>query len=476
MSKDGLRNLSKPHLLLSRSRRLSRREFFGAGLGALFAAVGGAAVRCHAQVAKVALIVPPPWLQRAFELIRSIQSPSIPRKRVRILGEVGDTRARIQREIDALSAQGGGTVSLAPGRWLVKGSLRMRSYVELHLEEGARVVFSGNRADYLPPVLTRWEGTDLYGYSPCLYAQGESDIALTGRGSLEMARGGDIESWRFDQPDAQRKLRMMGATGVPLEERVFAPKGFLRPSFIQFNRCEKVLVQGITVGHIPFWGVHALYSKHVTIRSIKVESDRVNNDGIDIDSSSKVLVEGCSFSTGDDCIAIKSGRDYDGRRMGIPSQDVVIRDCNMKKGGSACIAIGSEMSGGVRGVYIFRCTVNRVQTLLNIKSNLDRGGYVEGIRMWNLAVQECERLIQITTSYHGYMGGKMPPRFDDIEVQDVRCDVAKQGISIRGVPELPIKRIVLRDIAVGKVALPLVTSHVEQLVYENVQMNGARVG
>jgi polygalacturonase len=423
----------------------------------------------------VAMIVPPPWIQKAYECIRATQLPKIPKNSLRLTPEKGDERDRIQTTIDSLARGGGGRISLTAGQWQVQGPLVLRSAIELHLEEGAHLVFAGERAKYLPAVLTRWEGTDLYGYSPCIYAREVSDVAITGRGTLEMSRRGDIESWRFDQTEAQKKLRMMGATGVALEERVFAPNGFLRPSFIQFLKCERVLVEGVKVGAVPFWGVHLVYTRHATVRGVTVESDRVNNDGVDIDSSSHVVVENCIFRTGDDCIAIKSGRDHDGRTVGVPSEDIVIRDCRMERGGSGGIAIGSEMSGGVRRVYIFRCEMGRVQTILNIKSNLDRGGYVEGIRLWNVSAREASRVVQITTSYHGYMGGNFPPRFEDIEIDDLRCESAKEGISLRGVAANPVKRISIKHVSVSKVTTPTSIMHVEGLQSEDVYMNGVSI-
>ena len=452
--------------------KVSRREILRVGIVGAFLAFERCTLNGRAHAASVKLIIPPDWLPRAFDTVRAIQAPCIPSRVVRIAQEDGDTRELIQSAIEKVSALGGGKISLAPGMWRIRGPLVLRSRTEIHLEEGATLVFSGDRADYLPPVVTRWEGTDLYGYSPCIYADSVTDIAVTGRGSLQMERGGDIESWRFEQAEARRKLRMMGATGVPLEQRIFAPQGFLRPSFIQFLRCERTLVQGVKIKEIAFWGVHILYSRHATVRAVRIESDRVNNDGVDIDSSSYVLVEGCTFKTGDDCIAIKSGRDYDGRKVGIPSEHIIIRDCRMERSGSAGIAIGSEMSGGVRYVYIFRCDMGKVQTVFNIKSNLDRGGFVEGVRVWNISAEECSRLIQVTTSYHGYQGGKIPPRFEDIEIEDMRCKRAKEGISIRGVPLSPVKRLVLKQLSISHVQHPSSIAHVEQFRCDDVRMNG----
>jgi polygalacturonase len=397
----------------------SRRTFLK---GALL--LGGAAfwTRSLARADSVVkMIRPPHWFAEAHKVVSSIKSPRIP-DRDRLLDPVsGDARKEIQDQIDDLSQQGGGRLSLAAGQWRSDGPINLRSHVELRLERGCHLEFSGDRKHYLPLVRTRWEGTDLYGYSPCIYAYQVSDVALTGEGSLSWSRDGDIDSWRLEQTEAQKKLRAMGASGVPLETRVFGKGSFLRPSFIQFFESERVLLAGISVGTTPFWAVHLLYSSDVIVRGIKITSDRVNNDGVDVDSSKRVLIENSTFHTGDDCIAIKSGRDLDGRMVAKPSEDIVIRDCEMPYGGSAGVAIGSEMSGGVRRVYIFRCNMGRVGIAVNIKSNLDRGGFVEHVRVWGVRARECKQPSQVTTSYHGYMGGKFPPRIEDIELGELEC-------------------------------------------------------
>ena len=277
----------------------------------------------------MAMVTPPRWLEDAHEIMRSIQQPRIPHRVVTLQPIEGDARAAIQQAIDHVSHRGGGRVILSAGTWRSNGSIHFRSHVELHLSDGASLVFSGDRKHYLPVVHTRWEGTELYGYSPCIYAYRVQDVAITGSGSLQVDRNGDMENWRSEQTEAQKRLRMMGAQAVPLAERVFGGGSFLRPSFIQFFECERVLVEGVSIGSIPFWGIHLVYSKNCRVRGIAVDSHRVNNDGVDIDSSRNVVVENCRFNTGDDCIAIKSGRDLDVRTIVRPSEYVVIIDCRM---------------------------------------------------------------------------------------------------------------------------------------------------
>jgi len=400
--------------------------------------------------------------------MRTIQAPRIPKRVITLQPVDGDARPLIQQALDDVGQRGGGKVILSPGTWRSDGPIQLRSGTELHLTLDASLVFSGDREHYLPVVHTRWEGTELFGYSPFIYAYKAHDIAITGSGTLAVDRQGDMESWRKEQTEAQKRLRTMGATGVPLEQRVFAEGSFLRPSFIQFFGCERVLIEKVAIGEIPFWGVHLVYTTHATVRGISVRSDRVNNDGIDIDSSRRVIVENCIFNTGDDCIAVKSGRDLDGRSIAQPSEDIVIRDCQMNYGGSAGIAIGSEMSGGVRRVYIIRCEVGKVDTIINIKANLDRGGAVEHIRAWNLRARECDSALQITTAYHGYAGGNFPPRFEDIEIDDLTCEKANRALVIRGDRQSVIRRVAIRDVQIRQARVASDIRHAEVVACERV--------
>ncbi len=453
---------------------LSRRVFLQSGVVVL----GGA---LSASLAKPKLVgamtrfAPPKWLGDAHTVARSISVPTFP-GRVRPLAPVTENcRETIQGAIDELNAKGGGTVSLSRGEWRIQGPLRLTSHINLHLERGAKLIFSGEPKDYLPTVVTRWEGTELLGYSPYIYAYHAVDVAVTGEGTISVDMSGDVKSWRAQQTEAQKKLRAQGGSGAPLEERVYGDGAFLRQSCIQFFGCHNVLVEGITIKDIPFWGVHFVFSHHVTVRKVSVNSALVNNDGVDVDSSTHVLIEQCVFNTGDDSIAIKAGRDLDGRRIGAPSEAVVIRDCVMNRSRSSGIAIGSEMSGGVRDIYVIRCRMGQVDTIVNIKSNLDRGGVVERIRAWNIQSVKCDRIIAISTSYHGYAGGNLPPTIQDIELDDIRSESAETGIVIRGVATSPVKQVRLSSIHGARVKTPAQVQYAENLFLEGVVMNGKLV-
>lgn len=464
MSKDR----ESEHCLLTR-RSFLRNSIYSAAM------VAGASILFPRPVSALAKYAAPKWLPEIKKVTDRIRLPTISSRVERISPVAGDCRATIQSAIDRVNSLGGGKVVLAPGVWQSNGGIRLTSNLELHLEHGAELVFSGEAEHYLPLVHTRWEGTELFGYMPCLYAYHASDVAITGTGVISLAASGTMYQWRKEQSDAQSRLRSMGAQGVPLHERVFGKGRFLRPSCVQFFGCHNVLVEGVSVRNPLFWGVHLVFTHSATIRNISVKSSEVNSDGIDIDSSSCVLVERCTLDTGDDSIALKSGRDRDGRAAGAPSEDIVIRDCTIARSDSSGIAVGSEMSGGVRRVYVIRCTMGEVHAAVTIKSNLDRGGVVEHLRMWKISANRCWRLVQITTSYHGYAGGEYPPTFRDIELDDVRASSANDGISLLGSSRAPITGVALKGLVVNEVVNPLIVEQAREVSLSNVVMNGLPV-
>lgn len=452
-------------------RHLSRRAFLRGALTTVGGALSTTIIEPRVAGA-VTRYAPPLWLPDAHAVARAISVPTFPSRVMHLAPVSENSRETIQSAIDELNAKGGGTVSLAKGEWRIQGPLRLTSHINLHLDRGSELIFSGEPNDYLPTVVTRWEGTELLGYSPYIYAYHAVDVAVTGEGTISVDMSGDVRNWRRHQTEAQKKLRAQGGRGAPLQERDFGEGDFLRQSCIQFFGCHKVLVEGIRIKDIPFWGVHLVFTHHATVRKVSVNSTLVNNDGVDVDSSTHVLIEQCVFNTGDDSIAIKSGRDLDGRRAGAPSEAVVIRDCVMDRSRSSGIAIGSEMSGGVRDVYVIRCRMGEVDTVFNIKSNLDRGGAIERIRAWNIQSKACDRIVAISTSYHGYTGGNFPPTIQDIALDDIRSESADTGIVIRGVATSPIKQVRLSSIHGIRVKIPTQIQYAENLSFDGVVMNG----
>lgn len=388
-------------------------------------------------------------------------------------GEAEDARPGIMEAVRQANGAGGGRVVIPPGTWQSAGPIHLASNVNLHVAEGAVLRFSGDPALYLPAVRTRWEGTELYNYSPLIYAYQAVNVALTGGGIIEGSGSEAFAQWRPLQQEAQNRLREMGAASVPVYERQFGPGDYLRPSMIQFYGCDNVLVEEVTIHDSPMWVVHAVYSQNVTVRGITVESLRLNNDGIVVDSSVDVLVEDNDLHTGDDSIVIKSGRDRDGWRVGRPSENVVIRNNRMQ--GYNGLVIGSEMSGGVRNIFMLDNELGSVRAAIYLKSNPDRGAAIEHVRVRGISVQQAEILLRLETNYGGYRGGSSPSRYHDLLFEDIHAEAAGTAIQARGLQQEPITNMIVRRVTVGQADHPLVAEHIESLVLEEVLVNGQPV-
>jgi polygalacturonase len=389
-------------------------------------------------------------------------------------GAVGDgetdARPAILAAIDRANAEGGGKVLIPAGEWFSDGPIHLKSNVNLHLAEGARLIFTEDPSRYLPQVLTRWEGTEVYNYSPLIYAYQAVNVGITGKGIIDGNAEQGFATWRSNQQEAQNRLRQMGRGDVPVHERVFGEGDWLRPSMIQFYSCDNVLVEDITVYDSPMWVVHFVYSQNVTVRGITVESFRLNNDGISVDSSVNVLAENNRLITGDDSIVVKSGRDQDAWRVGRPSKNIVIRN-NWIEGHNA-LAVGSEMSGGVWNIFMMNNRLGKTRSALYFKSNLDRGGVIEHVRIRNIQADTADRLIRFNTNYHSHRGGHYPSLYRDFLIENVTADNVEIAIEARGIEELPIQDVLIRDLRVDRAEQPVIIQHVENFVLENAYING----
>lgn len=417
-----------------------------------------------------------PWAA-ADRIVAAIKTVSIPQRDFPITqfgaldeAEGGDARPAILRAIAAAHDAGGGRVVIPPGLWLSDGPVHFRSNVAIHLEAGAHLRFLADESSYLPPVRTRWEGTELWTYSPLLYAENCENIALTGPGTIDGQGEKHWLPWRAGQRPAQTLLRDMGRDGVPVDQRVFVGERRLRPHFVQFNRCRRVLVDGPTLIDSPFWMVHPLYCEDVIVRNIRCKSAHVNSDGVDPDSSRRVLIENCDFDVGDDGVSLKSGRDQDGWRVRIPTEDVVIRNCTYSGHAGGGMAIGSEMSGGVRNVYVDGFRIGKARHTLYFKANLDRGGLISDIFIRNIVAGETSSLLVFTNDYHSYRGGSYPPAFERILVENVTVDRTGVGISIDGHERAPVRQVTIRNLAMGAAQYPLKASHIDRVALENVRV------
>ena len=237
------------------------------------------------------------------------------------------------------------------------------SNINLFVDASTTLKFSGEPADYLPVVLTRFEGTLVYNYSPLVYAPRVSNFAITGSGTLDGSGSKVFAKWSGKEKKDQNKLRQLGNDTSPLNQRVFGAGHYLRPSMIQPFNSTNVLIEGVTVKDSPFWVIHPTFCSNVTVRGVRVDSTNANNDGCDPDSCADVLIEDCDFNTGDDCISVKSGRDADAWKVGKPSQRIAIRNvvCSTRCNGSCAELV--RLSGSIDDIetsipgYMNECTI-----------------------------------------------------------------------------------------------------------------------
>jgi polygalacturonase len=384
----------------------------------------------------------------------------------------------INEAVQACSRAGGGRVVVPAGSF-VTGPIRLRSRVNLHLSEGAVLKFSTKPADYLPLVYTRFEGTELMNYSPFVYAYGEEDIAITGTGTLD-GQADNAHWWDWTRTGAASRRRLVDPATVqmPVAERVFGDGANVRPNFIQPYRCRNVIIEGITIRNSPMWEIHPVLSTNVIVRDVTVVSHGPNNDGCNPESCRDVLIERCVFDTGDDCIALKSGRNDDGRRVNVPVENVIVRDCTMKDGHGG-VTIGSEISGGARNIFAERCRMDspNLNIALRIKTNSVRGGVVEHIFMRDVTIgQVSQAIVTVDFQYEEGDTGKFPPTVRDIEVRNVTSQKSRNALSLRGYAYAPVTDVRLKDCRFDNVAQPDVLEHVKDLVLERVTVNGAVVG
>jgi polygalacturonase len=383
--------------------------------------------------------------------------PNIPDKRFSIAdfgakadGKTKDTDA-IAKALDAAEEAGGGTVRFAAGTYLT-GAIKLRSKVGIHLDKGATLLFSTDPADY-PVVLTRWEGTECMNYSGLIYGRDASDIAITGEGTID----GQGSAWWPWSPRARPtlvKLREMGeTTDDPMQRKFGTPEAGLRPTLFEPINCQRILLDGVKFVNSPFWTLHPIYCTDITARNMHLFGTGPNTDGLNPDSCRNVLIENCSFDTGDDCVTLKSGRDKDGRRVGKPTENVLVRNCTFKRG-HGTVVIGSEMSGGVRNVLAENLTADGTDAGVRIKTRRGRGGTVENIVYRNMTLKNiAKQAITIDMFYD--VGGNPDvdqsspeglPVIRNVLVENLKCDGAATAIVVRGLPDSQITGVTLRNI------------------------------
>lgn len=396
------------------------------------------------------------------------------------MGAAGDGKTPCQeifeKAITLCSENGGGTVKVPAGVYYMNGPLVLKSNVNIHLEKNSVLSFSSNEDDYLPAVLTRWEGTEVYNYSPLIYAYHVNNIAITGEGTINGNGSKNFSKWKRQQKTDQQMLRKMGQTNIPVYRRVFGEASKLRPGFIEPFGCTNVKIEGITIKDSPFWVIHPIFCNNVIIRGVTVESYNTNNDGCDPESCRNVLIENCVFSTGDDAIAIKSGRDNDAWRVGQPTENVVIRNCTFKSKING-VCIGSEIAGGVRDVFIENIKIPKSSNAIYFKSNLNRGGYISNIYIRNIEADTVRTaLIRFEPNYKGERSSFNPTLFDNFAIENVSCRVSEEcGIYLSGFKEKPLMNIYLKDITIDKTDVPYCMNNAQNVIFKNVKVNKSKL-
>lgn len=431
-------------------------------------------------------------------IIESIIVPEFPDVNFTIMdyGAVADGKTDNTQAIkDAISAcveAGGGKVIIPSGKFLT-GPIHLKSNVNLHLEKGAEVLFTKDKQAYLPVVRTSYEGVELMNYSPLIYAYQQKNIAVTGSGTFNGQA--DNENWwpwcgaeRYGHKKGdphQRdsinlpRLRKMNENATPVEERIFGEGHHLRPTFFEPFDCENVLIQGVTFTNAPFWVMHPIKCNNVTVDGVTVSSHGPNNDGCDPEYSRNVHITNCVFDTGDDCIAIKSGRNDEGRRVNIPSENIVVENCIMKDGHGG-VVMGSEISAGVRNVYVRNCKMDspNLDRAIRIKTNTLRGGFVENVFVKNIEVgQVKEAFLKINTYYAIYdnQEGDHIPSIKNIHIEDVTVENGgKYGILIQGREENPVKNVTFKNVTIKKAKMPMLIENSEPIQFTNTTISGQK--
>ena len=387
-----------------------------------------------------------------------------------------DFRHSLNEAIRQCSEDGGGRVIVPAGEYECNGPLILLSHVNLHLEKGARINFGSNPEYYLPPVRTIFEGTELYNYSPFIYAFEAEDIAITGEGTLDGRASLGFARFRPQRSAQQDTLRQMGIDGVPVEARCFGERSILPPSMIQPFGCKNILIEDVTILDSPYWVIHPVLCDNVTVRGVKISSFNLNNDGCDPEYTSNVLIEDCDFDCGDDAIAIKAGRDQDGWRIGVPTKNIIIRNCRFN---SKCngLCIGSEMSAGVENVLAENIEIGNCHSGIYFKSNLDRGGYIRNVRVRNVRCDTVRTaFIRFETAYHGARGGHHPTVFDNFVVEDISGGASGQcGFYAVGIEDKPLGRIVLKNVNLERASEPYILRYAGDVTFRNVKINGRKM-
>jgi polygalacturonase len=412
-----------------------------------------------------------------FDMPR-VQEPKIPQRTVSIadFGAVPDGKTlnteAIAKAIAAVAEKGGGRVIVPPGLWLT-GPIGLKSHVELHLDAGALVQFSPDYSLY-PPIKLDIKGRPVTVTTSPIHGENLEDIAITGKGVMD----GSGEAWRpvkkYKLTETQWKQLLAMTNGV-LESsgKIWWPsreakeregKENARPNLLKLVNCRRVLLEGVTFQNSPCWNLNPMLCEDLTLRNVSVRNPwySQNGDGLDMENCQKVVVRGSRFDVGDDGICLKSGANEEGRRIGVPTENVLIEDCVVYHAHGG-VTIGSEMSAGVRNVRVNNCLFLGTDVGLRFKSTRGRGGvvekiYISNVRMTDIATDAIGFNMYYSNQAPGEGGESAPaeivpvsektPQFRDIYIENVVCRGANQAVALQGLPEMPIRGIHLDNVSI----------------------------
>ncbi len=400
----------------------------------------------------------------------------------------------INHTVDRLSQAGGGTLFFPAGTYLT-GAIRLKSNITLELEAGATLLFSDNFDDYLPFMEVRHEGVMMKSFSPLISAMDAENITIKGEGTLD----GQGKAWWTEFFRIYVDLEKNGMRELnkyqPLWERendveaLYAEtnedwhgtlkRRFFRPPFIQPVRCRRVRIEGVKIINSPFWTVNPEFCDNVVVTGVTIHNvPSPNTDGINPESCRNVHISDCHISVGDDCITLKSGRDAQARRLGVPCENITITNCTMLSGHGG-VVIGSEMSGSVRKVTISNCVFDGTDRGIRIKSTRGRGGVVEDIRVSSIIMSNIKREAVVLNLKYSEMPvepmSERTPLFRDISISGLTAVGVKTPVKIVGLEEAPVTDIILRDINVKNAREKCIFENCERIRLTDVIVNGKEV-
>ena len=400
----------------------------------------------------------------------------------------------INHTVDRLSQAGGGTLFFPAGTYLT-GTIRLKSNITLELEAGATLLFSDNFDDYLPFMEVRHEGVMMKSFSPLISAMDAENITIKGEGTLD----GQGKAWWTEFFRIYVDLEKNGMRELnkyqPLWERendveaLYAEtnedwhgtlkRRFFRPPFIQPVRCRRVRIEGVKIINSPFWTVNPEFCDNVVVTGVTIHNvPSPNTDGINPESCRNVHISDCHISVGDDCITLKSGRDAQARRLGVPCENITITNCTMLSGHGG-VVIGSEMSGSVRKVTISNCVFDGTDRGIRNKSTRGRGGVVEDIRVSNIIMSNIKREAVVLNLKYSEMPvepmSERTPLFRDISISGLTAVGVKTPVKIVGLEEAPVTDIILRDINVKNAREKCIFENCERIRLTDVIVNGKEV-